>query len=82
MRLNCRVNRVLVIDAVTDKVVDFFIDLVQQTRYLRGVLLVAFGDRGGDNLTLVIDTNMQFLPALDLLFPVFLAVPFPLATDL
>jgi hypothetical protein len=43
---------------------------------------VAFRHRGGDNATLSIYPNMQFLPALGLLLAMFLAMPFALATDL
>jgi hypothetical protein len=69
-------------DAVTDETRDFLIDLIQQSRHLRRVLLVTFGHGGGDNLTLTIHADMRFSPALDLLFPVFLAMPFALPTDL
>jgi hypothetical protein len=56
--------------------------LGQQRWHLRWILLVALGHRRGDDLPLIIDTDMEFLPALDLLLPMFLAVSLPLATDL
>ena len=54
----------------------------QQRWNLRRVLLLAFRHRGGDDPTLGIHPNMEFLPALALLLAVFLAMPFALATDL
>jgi hypothetical protein len=42
---------------------------------------MAFRHRGRENLPLGIDANVQFLPALVLLLPVFLRVPFPLTAD-
>ena len=82
MPLNRRVDWLLVKDAVSDETVEFLIDLIQQRRHLRRILLVTFGDSEGDNLPLIIDTNVQLLSAFALLLPVFLAVPFPLATNL
>jgi len=66
MVLNGRVDRLLVIDSVTDKPVDILIDLVQQLRHLGGILFVAFAYGGGDDQTLVIDTDVELFPALDL----------------
>ena len=43
---------------------------------------MACRQRGRDNLPLGIHANVQFLPALELLLTMFLAVPFPLTTDL
>ena len=77
-----RVDRGLVINPVAEKPSDFLIRLIHQRRHLRGILLVAFGHGGGDNLTLVSDANLEFFPSLNLLFSVFLGVPFALAADL
>ena len=57
-------------------------DLRQQSRDLGRVLFMAFRQCGGNNPTLGIHTDMQFLPALARLLTVLLAVPFPLTADL
>jgi hypothetical protein len=49
---------------------------------LKRILLVTFGYGGVDYLTLIINADMEFSPALARLFHVFLAVPFALAADL
>src|SRR5215475_6306117 len=82
MIFNGCVDSSLVKDAIPDEPIEAVIDLGQQSRHLGRVLLMAFGHRGGDNLTLGIHTYMQFLPAFLRLLPVFLAVPFALTTDL
>ena len=45
-------------------------------------MLLAFRDCGRDNPSLGIHPNVQFLPALVLLLPVLLGMPFALAADL
>jgi hypothetical protein len=72
----------LVEDAISDELIDAVIDLGQQSRHLRRVLLMAFRQRGGDNPTLRIHADVQFLPASVRLLPVLLAVPFALTADL
>jgi hypothetical protein len=82
MMLHGCVDRGLVKDTIPDEPADVVIDLGQQSRHLGRVLLMAFRHRGRDNLPPVIHPNMQFLPALALLFTVFLGVPFALTTHL
>jgi len=82
MVLDGTVNRSLVKDAIPDEASEDTIDLRQQFRHLRWVLLMAFRQRGGDNAALRIHPNVQFLPAPGFLLAVFLAMPFTLATDL
>jgi hypothetical protein len=82
MTLNGGVNRSLVKDTIPDEAINGWIDLRQERRHLRRVLLMAFRHRGGDHVTLGIHPNMQFLPAPGLLLAVFLAMPFALSTDL
>lgn len=82
MLLHRRVDRILGVHAIPDKAIHGLIDLGQERRHLRWVLLVAFGDRGGENLILVVDADMQLFPALDFLLPVFLGMLLTLATDL
>jgi hypothetical protein len=43
---------------------------------------MAFRHRGGDNLTVIIHAEVQFLPPLSLLLTVFLGMPFALTTNL
>jgi hypothetical protein len=69
-------------NTISDEPIDAVIDLGQQFRHLRRVLLMAFRHCGGDNATLSIYPDMQFLPALGFLLTVVLAVPFALAADL
>lgn len=82
MVLDSAVDRRLIKDAVPDEAIDDTIDLSQQCRHLRRVLCMAFGHGGGDNATLSIHPDVQFLPASGLLLAVFLTMPFALATDL
>jgi hypothetical protein len=82
MLLNGSVDRLLVVDTIADASPNFPIDLHQERGHLRRVLLTAFRHRRRDNLTLVIDTEVQFLPALDFFLAVFLCVPFALTADL
>ena len=82
MVLDGPVNRNLVKDAIPDEASEDAIDLRQQFRHLRRVLLMAFRHCGGDNAALSIHPNVQFLPAPGLLLTVFLDMPFALATDL
>ena len=72
------VDGLSVVDAIPDEAIDFLIDLSQQVRYLRRILFMAFRYRGRDNLPLIIDAEMELFPALDLLLPVFLCMPFAL----
>jgi hypothetical protein len=51
------VDGLSIVNAITNEAIDFLIDLIQQLRHLRRVLLVAFRDRGGDNLPLTIGTD-------------------------
>jgi hypothetical protein len=67
---------------VPDEVIDDAIDLRQQFWHLCRVLLMAFRCRGGDNLTLGIHSNVQFLLAFGFLLTVLVGMPFPLTTDL
>src|SRR2546423_8783125 len=82
MMLDSGIDGSLVKDAIADEPIDAVSDLGQQRRDLGRVLLMALRHRGGDNPTLGIHPDMQFLPALGLLLAVFLAVPFPLTIDL
>ena len=82
MVLDSDIDRSLVKDAVPDKTIDDVVDLRQEFRYLRRVLLMTFRHRRGDYASPSIHPNMQFLPASDLLLAVFLAMPFTLATNL
>jgi len=82
MVLDSRIDWSLVEDAIPNEPIDVVSDLGQQRGHLGRVLRMAFGHRGGDDPALGIRTNMQFLLAFGLLLPVFLAVPFPLTTDL
>jgi hypothetical protein len=82
MLLDGSVDGLSIVNAIADEPIDFLINLIQQLRYLRRILLVAFGHGRGDNLPLVIDTDMEFFPRLALLLPVFLGVPFALAAHL
>lgn len=52
MLLNGGVDQVLVGDAVSDETVDFMINLGEQRRHLRRILIIAFRHRRRDNLTL------------------------------
>jgi hypothetical protein len=63
MVLDGTVNRSLVKDAIPDEAIEDAVDLRQQFRHLRRVLLMAFRHRGGDNAALSIHPNVQFLPA-------------------
>jgi hypothetical protein len=72
----------LVKDAIPDEPIEAVIDLGQQSRHLGRVWLIAFCHRGGDDPTLGIHTDMQFLPAFMRLLTVFLAVPYALTIDL
>ena len=56
MLLNRRVDRLLIKDAVSNESVDVLLDLAQELRHVRRILLVTFGDRGGDNVPLIINT--------------------------
>jgi len=72
MVLDGSIDRSLVEDTIPDEPLDLVFDLRQQSRYLGRVLLMAFRQRGGDNPTLRIHTDMQFLPAFVRLFTVVL----------
>jgi len=61
MVLDGTINRRLVKDAISDEAIEDAIDLRQQFRHLRWVLLMAFCHRGVDNATLSIHPNVQFL---------------------
>ena len=82
MVLDGGIDRSVVTDAVPNEAIDTVCDLGQQRRDLGRVLLMAFRYRGRDDLPLGIHPKRPFLPALALLLPVFLRVPFPLTTDL
>ena len=82
MLLNRRVDWLSIVNAIADETADFLIDLIQQIRHLRWILLVAFRHRGGINLTLIIDANMEFFPRLALLLTMLLGMPFALAADM
>ena len=82
MILDGGIDRSLIEDAILDEPIDAVIDLGHQSGHLRWVLLLAFRHRGGDNPTLGIHPNVQFLPAFVLLLAVLLAMPFALATEL
>src|SRR5437588_8334215 len=82
MVLDGAIDRRLVKDAIPNEAIDDAVDLRQQLWNLRRVLLMAFRQRGSDDLTLGIHTDMQFLPAFVGLLTVLLAVPFPLTADL
>ena len=75
MTRNSCVDRSLIVNTITDEAIDDVIHLGQQLRHLRRVLLMALRHRGGDNLPLVIDAEVQFLPALALLLVLNLAKP-------
>jgi hypothetical protein len=76
------VDRRFVIHAITNEPIDAAVDLRQQRRHVGRVLLSAFRHRGGNNLALGIDADVQFLPVFTLLLALFLGMPFALATDL
>src|SRR5262245_14039302 len=82
MLLNGAGDRLLVVETIADASPNFPIDLPQERRHWRRVWLTAFRHRRRENLTLVIDTEVQFLPALDFFLAVFLFVPFALTADL
>jgi hypothetical protein len=82
MVLDSRVDGSLVEETIPDEPIHAVIDLGQQLRHLRRVLFMAFRQRGSDDPTLSIHTDMQFLPAFVELLTVLLAVPFPLTADL
>src|SRR5262245_56000479 len=82
MMLDSRVDGSLVEDTIPNEPINAVIDLGQQLRHLRRVLLMAFRQRGSDDPTLGIHTDMQFLPAFVGLLTVLPAVPFPLTADL
>jgi hypothetical protein len=82
MVLDGGIDRGLVKDAILVEVSDGAVDLGQQRRHLRRVLLRAFRHRGRDNLPLGIYPKVQFLLAFGLLFPVLLGMPCALGTDL
>jgi hypothetical protein len=73
MAFYCGVDRFLVEDTITDEAMDTAIYLISKRRHVRRVWRVAFGHGGGDHATVVIHANVQLLPALALLLPVFLA---------
>ena len=82
MGLYSGVDRLLIVNAVTDEAVDFPINLGQQHRHLRRILLVAIGHRGRNYPALVIDADVQFFPALALFLAMLLGMPFALTTNL
>ena len=82
MGLYSGVDRLLIVNAITDETVDFPINLRQQHRYLRRVLLLAIGHGGRNDPALVIDADVQFLPAFARLLAVLLGMPFALTTNL
>jgi hypothetical protein len=54
MGLDGRVDRLLVVDAIGDETVDFLIDLGQQVRHLRGILLMIISHARCHDLALVL----------------------------
>ncbi len=82
MGLHSSVDRLLIVNAVTDEAIDFPINLGQQHRCLRRILFVAIGHGGRNDPALVIDADVQFFPAFALLLAVLLAMPFTLTADL
>lgn len=82
MTLNGSVDRLLIVNAVSDETVDFPVDLAQQRWHLGWVLLRAFRHRRGNNFPLSIHPDVQFLPAFLLLLAVLLGMSFALTTHL
>jgi hypothetical protein len=82
MVLDSAVDRRLVKDAIPDETINDTVDLSQQCRHLRWVLLMTFRHGGGDNAAMDIHPDVQFLPTPGSLFAVFLAMPFALTADL
>ena len=82
MVLDSGIDRSLVKHAIPDEAIDDAVDLGQQAGTWDGSCAWLSVTVDGDNPTLGIHADVQFLPALVLLLAVFLAVPFPLATDL
>jgi len=73
----------LIVNAITHEVFNSLVDLGQQLRHLRWLLLVAFRHRGCDNLPPGIHLDMQFPLAFVVLLAMLLrVVPFALATHL
>jgi hypothetical protein len=58
-------DRLLVVETIADASPHFPGDLPQELGHWRRVLLTAFRHRRREHLTLVIDTEVQFLPALN-----------------
>jgi hypothetical protein len=75
-------DRSLVTEAGSDEESDGTIDLRPQCQHGRGVWRGACRHRGGDQATLGIHTQRQFLPAPGRLLAVFLALPGARAPDL
>jgi hypothetical protein len=57
-------DRRMVTEAIPDEALDNTVDLRQQLWHLRRVLRRAFRPRGGDNPTLGIHPDLEFLPVL------------------
>jgi hypothetical protein len=82
MLLDRLIDRLPVIDAVSYKTVNFSINLIQKIRHLRWILFGSLGNFGSHNPTILVHTDMQFLPTLIPFLSVFPGVPFSLTTYL
>jgi hypothetical protein len=76
------VDRLPVIDAVSHETVYFSINLIQEIRHLARILFVSLSNLRSHNPTILVYSDMQFLPTLIPFLSVFPGVPFPLTTYL